>query len=91
MTGEAKRQKDKHRSYYMSRIKEKFEQLTSTTKAILLGVFLVLIFACLFRYSAPVHTTRGVVAVTDRWTGCVVWHVFLASDKKGKKMDKTCP
>jgi len=65
----------------MSRIEEKFKQLTTRTKVTILMFILGLFVAWMFRYSAPVNLGRGAVSVTDRWTGCVTYHV-LGSDKK---------
>ena len=62
------------------------------TKVIILVFILGLCLAWMFRYSAPVNVTHGVVAVTDRWTGCVVFHVFGASkDNKDYRPNKSCP
>jgi len=65
----------------MSRIEEKFKQLTTRTKVTILMFILGLFVAWVFRYSAPVTMGGAIVAVTDRWTGCVVFHT-LGDDEK---------
>jgi len=65
----------------MSRIEEKFKQPTTETKVIILVFILGLCLAWMFRYSAPVSVNKAVVSVTDRWTGCVVFHT-LGDDEK---------
>jgi len=71
----------------MSRIEEKFKQLTTGTKVIILVCVFGLGFAWMFRYSAPVTMGGAVVAVTDRWTGCMVFHVMGES----KPLYRSCP
>jgi len=63
-------------------IEEKFKQLTTMTKVIILVFFLGLFFAGMFRYSAPVKLDRNTVSVTDRWTGCVTYHIYGMHEKK---------
>jgi len=70
----------------MSRIEEKFKQLTTETKVIILVFILGLFAAWMFRYTAPVHVKGGYVSVTDRWTGCVTFH-FVRGDQK----NTSCP
>jgi len=71
----------------MYRIEEKFKQLTIRTKVIILAFVFGLCLAWVFRYSAPFDLGSGVILITDRWTGCVTYHV-LGSDKKPYK---SCP
>ena len=66
----------------MSRIEEKFKQPTTETKVIILVFILGLCLAWMFRYSAPVSLGNGVaVTVTDRWTGCVTYHIYDDDEK----------
>jgi len=71
----------------MSPIEEKFKQLTTETKAIILVFILGFCLAWMFRYSAPVTMGDAIVAVTDRWTGCVSFHLL----GKSKPPYKSCP
>jgi len=61
------------------------------TKVIILVFILGLGLACMFRYSAPVPVNKHVVSVTDRWTGCVVFHRPITSGIEGYKPNKSCP
>jgi len=64
------------------------------TKVIILVFILGLGLAWMFRYSAPVNLGKGsggTVTVTDRWTGCVVFHRYMSSDREGYKPRKSCP
>jgi len=72
-------------------IEEKYKQLTTETKVIILVFILGLFAAWMFRYSAPVHVTSVIVSVTDRWTGCVVYHRFQGAGSEGYKSKKSCP
>jgi len=67
----------------MSHTEEKFKQLTTRTKVVIILVFILgLDLAWMFRYSAPVSLGRGgAVTVTDRWTGCVTYHIYDDDEK----------
>jgi len=61
------------------------------TKVIILVFILGLDLAWMFRYSTPVLVNKAVVSVTDRWTGCVVFHRPMSVGNEGYKPKKSCP